>query len=363
MISYLGAAAACFFATLLAMAALRPVAVAIELVDKPGGRKTHRGDVPVVGGLAMFIGCVFGVGLLPSNPLTSAAMLSAAALVVLVGMLDDRFEISPIARLTAHLVAALLVLSANAGMTITTLGAPFGGEPIVFSELGSAAFTCVAIMGAINAFNMLDGMDGLAGTMAFNALLALAVLCSTIGDSSVGGVSMVLGGAVAAFLIFNIPAKYNRRFRCFMGDAGSTLLGFLLACLCVVVSQGKGAAVSPTTTLWVVAIPLYELLWTTMRRVLKGRSPFQPDRAHFHHKLLDAGFGVRGAFFVLICIGLILSIAGVAIHYFQIPEGLSFGLWLLSGLGMVLLMHNATVLWRVLPQKLRRIRHADLEAA
>ena len=109
LINDLGAAVACFFATLLAMAALRPVAVAVELVDKPGGRKTHHGEIPVVGGLAMFIGCIFGVGLLPFSQFVSASLLSAAALVVLVGLLDDRFEISPIARLTAHLVAAVLV--------------------------------------------------------------------------------------------------------------------------------------------------------------------------------------------------------------------------------------------------------------
>jgi UDP-GlcNAc:undecaprenyl-phosphate/decaprenyl-phosphate GlcNAc-1-phosphate transferase len=363
LINYIGVVCASFFATLLAMAALRPVAVVVELVDKPGGRKTHRGDIPVVGGLAMFIGGIFGIGLLPASTLITAPLLSAAALVVLVGLLDDRFEISPIARLTAHLVAALLVLSTASGLTISTLGHPFGGDPVEFSPLGSATFTCVAIMGAVNAFNMLDGMDGLAGTMAFNALAALSLLSAMIGDTSVGGVSIVLSGAVTAFLIFNIPAKYNRRFRCFMGDAGSTLLGFLLACLCISVSQGEGPKVSPTTTLWIVAIPLFELLWTTTRRVLKGKSPFSPDRGHFHHKLIDAGFGVRGAFFVLICIGALFAAMGVAIHYFEVPDGLSFGFWLLSGAALVLLMQNARILWYVLPQKLRRIQPPEVEAA
>jgi UDP-GlcNAc:undecaprenyl-phosphate GlcNAc-1-phosphate transferase len=362
LISGLGAVGACFFATVLAMLALRPVAVVVELVDRPGGRKTHRGEIPVVGGLAMFVGCIFGVGLLPASSLISVSLLSASALVALVGLLDDRFEISPIARLTAHLVAALLVLGTASDLSISTLGRPFGDSVVQFGELGSAAFTCVAIMGAINAFNMLDGMDGLAGTMAFEALLALAILASMIGDSTIGGVSMVLSGAVAAFLIFNIPAKFNRRFRCFMGDTGSTLLGFLLACLCIGISQGSGAKISPTTTLWVVAIPLFELLWTTLRRVLKGRSPFQPDRAHFHHKLLDAGFGVRGAFFVLICIGAALSCAGLAIHYFEVPDAVSFALWLLSGLSVVLLMHNARVLWYLLPRRLRRVRPPEVEA-
>lgn len=339
------------------------MAMVVELVDKPGGRKTHRGDIPVVGGIAMFIGCIFGMGLLPSSNLVTASLFSAAALVVIVGLLDDRFEISPTARLTAHLVAAVLVLGTNSELVIHTLGAPFGDRPVEFSNLGSAAFTCVAIMGAINAFNMLDGMDGLAGTMAFNALIAFGVLASMTGNAAVGGISAVLAAAVAAFLFFNIPAKYNRRFRCFMGDAGSTLLGFLLACLCISISQGQGVTVSPTTTLWVVAIPLYELLWTTFRRVLKGRSPFQPDRAHFHHNLLDAGFGVRGAFFVLICIGILLASSGIAIHYFEIPDSLSFALWLLALVCVVLLMRNARILWYVLPEKLRRIRPTEVEAA
>jgi len=363
LINELGAAAACFFATLLAMLALRPVAVAVELVDKPGGRKTHRGEIPVVGGLAMFIGCIFGIGLLPANAFISVSLLSAAALVVLVGLLDDRFEVSPIARLTAHLVAALLVLSTSSDLFITTLGRPFSSALTEFSQLGGAAFTCVAIVGAINAFNMLDGMDGLAGTMAFNALLALTCLTAMTGDDAVSSVGIVLSGAVAAFLVFNIPAKFNRRLRCFMGDAGSTLLGFLLACICISASQGAGPKLSPTTTLWVVAIPLYELLWTTTRRALKGTSPFQPDRAHFHHKLLDAGFGVRGAFFVLICIGAGLSCAALAIHYFEVPDNLSFGLWLLAGLCMVVLMHNARILWFLLPERFRRIRPVEVDPA
>ena len=362
LINDLSAAAACFFATLLAMAALRPVAVAVELVDKPGGRKTHRGEIPVVGGIAMFLGCVFGIGLLPANSFMSTALLSAAALVVLVGMLDDRFEASPVARLTAHLVAAVIVLLSSSDLAIVTLGRPFGSELVQFSALGGAAFTCVAIVGAINAFNMLDGMDGLAGTTAFTSLLALAWLSSMTGDAFVGSVSLVLCGAVAAFLIFNIPAKFNRRFRCFMGDAGSTLLGFLLACLCISASQGEGPKLSPTTALWIVAIPLFELLWTTIRRILKGHSPFRPDRAHFHHKLLDAGFGVRGAFFVLILIGAVFSLAGIAIHYFEIPDAISFALWMLSGLGMVILMHNARLLWYVLPEGLRRTQPAEVEA-
>jgi len=359
LISVVGAGMACFCATLLAMAALRPVAVAVELVDKPGGRKTHHGDIPVVGGVAMFLGFTFALGLLPASQLVSAGLLSAGALVVLVGMLDDRFELSPYARLTAHLVAASVVLSAS-DLSITSLGRPFGAEEVVFSPVASTAFTCVAIMGAINAFNMLDGMDGLAGTMAFNCLVGLAILGAMIGDTSVTAVSIVCCSGVVAFLIFNIPARFNRRFRCFMGDAGSTLLGFLLACLCISISQGAGPKVSPIITLWLVALPLFELLWTTIRRLAKGESPFRPDRAHFHHKLLDAGFGVRGAFFVLVTLGALLAGAGLLLHYVELSGATAFGVWLLAGAAVVLLMQRAAILWYIVPSRFRRTGVAEV---
>jgi UDP-GlcNAc:undecaprenyl-phosphate GlcNAc-1-phosphate transferase len=124
-----------------------------------------------------------------------------------------------------------------------------------------------------------------------------------------------------------------------------------------------GPRVQPTAMLWLVAIPLYELLWTFMRRLLRGHSPFRPDRAHFHHKLLDAGFGVRGAFFVLVITGGCLALTGVIIHVLGIPDSVSFALWLTAGLGMVLLMQHASVLWYVLPLRLRRTRPLPEEAA
>jgi UDP-GlcNAc:undecaprenyl-phosphate GlcNAc-1-phosphate transferase len=307
----------------------------------------------------MFLGCTFAIGLLPPSELFSAGLISAATLVVLVGLLDDRFELSPYARLTAHVVAATLVL-VSSKLSITTLGNPFGSEEVAFGPVASAAFTCVAVVGAINAFNMLDGMDGLAGTMAFVSLVSIAILAGMIGDFTVASVSIVICSGVAAFLIFNIPARFNRRFRCFMETREARCSDSCWHASAIVISQGDGMKVSPTTTLWMVALPLYELLWTTIRRLLRGHSPFRPDRAHFHHKLLDAGFGVRGAFFRADHSRLDTRHRRVAHSLTRRRQFHRVRPVAASGLGTVVLMHHAEVLWRVVPNRFRRTGVAEV---
>lgn len=354
MVWLIAPAAASFVLCLLAIFALRPIAIAVELIDRPGGRKTHHGEVPIVGGLAMYMGVVLGVGLLPLPDTSGTAFLAACTILVTVGLIDDRFDLSPWVRLPAQ-VAATLVLAFGAGAFVVTLGDPFGVGNIEFSDLASVLFTLLICIAAINAFNMLDGMDGLAGAIALIALIALTWMAWTHGLDVSSGVSLTLAAAVCAFLIFNFPTRLNRSMRCFMGDAGSTFLGFSVAWLCIQVSQTPGKAVAPVTTLWIVAFPLYELVWSTLRRIIRGVSPFKADADHFHHLLLRAGFGVRGAFAVSVALAGLLALFGVLAERFQLPQSYSFLLLILTGVGVVRLMYRAEVLWKLVPESLRRI--------
>lgn len=308
----------------------------------------HRGEVPIVGGLAMFLGVVCGMGLLPLSDAAGGAFLAACAVLVITGLLDDRFDLSPWARLPVQ-IAAAIVLIFGAGSVVTTLGDPFGTGPMTLEGLGAHAFTILIVVAAINAFNMLDGMDGLAGTTSVVALAALAYLAGTSGLTVPLMASLVLAGAVCAFLIFNLPIRFNRTSRCFMGDAGSTLLGFSLAWLCINVSQGSVKAAAPVTTLWILALPLYELVWTTVRRTIRGISPFKADDNHFHHLLLKAGFGVRGAFVILVVLAALLASLGVVGEKIGMPEHISFLLLALMGVGTVRLMYRAELIWKLLP--------------
>jgi UDP-GlcNAc:undecaprenyl-phosphate/decaprenyl-phosphate GlcNAc-1-phosphate transferase len=340
----LEAAAASFFTCWLAILALRPLAVAVDLVDRPGGRKTHHGDVPVVGGLSMFLGIVLGVGLLPVPGNNAAAFLAACAVLVTVGLLDDRFDLSPWTRLPGQIAAAMVLIAAS-GTMVTTLGNPLGTGPINLSAHVSIVFTVFIIVSAINAFNMLDGLDGLAGTVALAALIAIACIAYRAGLTMPLAISLVMIGAVCAFLVFNVPLRTQGKAQCFMGDAGSTLLGFTVAWLFIQISQGSTSPISPVSTLWFVALPVYEVIWSIIRRGIRGVSPFKADTDHFHHILLKAGFDTRGAFGVLTTLTGVLAGIGLLGRHYQLTDRTS--LLLLSAFGFVTirLIYRAKRLW------------------
>jgi UDP-GlcNAc:undecaprenyl-phosphate GlcNAc-1-phosphate transferase len=338
-----------FAITLLAITALRPLAIKVDLVDRPGGRKVHEGVVPVIGGLAMLPGLLVAFGVIPAEFQPSTAFTAACALLIVVGLADDRFDISPWFRLPVHAAAAGLLIF-GAGWSVTGLGDLLGLGSLSLVTPWAELVTLVLVMGAINAFNMLDGMDGLAGATALVGFSLMVFVSAADGLSGPLFVGIVGLGVVAAFLVFNVPALYNRAFRCFMGDAGSTLLGFVLAWLCVAISQDARSTTSPVVVLWFVAMPIYELLWTMIRRISRGASPFRPDAEHFHHLLQHAGFSVRGAFGVYLSICILIGSAGLVLHeWLRVSDSLLFLAFLAVGVGVVRLMYNARTLARFVP--------------
>lgn len=351
-----GPAAASFCLCLLAMLALRPLAIAVDLIDRPGGRKHHKGDVPVVGGLGMLVGIVLGTGLLPLPDWSGGPLLAACAMLVTIGLVDDRFDLSPWTRLSVQITAALTLIL-GAGTTVDSLGAPFG-QPISLSETSSYFITAICMIAAVNAFNMLDGMDGLAGALAMVALISLAFLARSGAHTAALAVSVVIMAAVAAFLLSNLPIEFNRNVRCFMGDSGSTLLGISVAWLCVEVSQAPGAAVQPITMLWIVSIPLFDLCWTVIRRSIRGIPPFRSDQGHFHHLVLQAGFGVKGAFVLLVLLAALLAMFGIAIDLAGVSDSWSLVLLVLAGAFVVKLLNSPDFMWKLVPRPLRSRRRA-----
>jgi UDP-GlcNAc:undecaprenyl-phosphate GlcNAc-1-phosphate transferase len=220
------------------------------------------------------------------------------------------------------------------------------------------------ITGAVNGFNMLDGMDGLAGLNALAALVGLSALASGTGQGTTEFLlCMILGSAIVGFMLFNFPFGLNRRLRCFMGDAGSTFIGVAIGWLCAAISQmpiHDGLA-HPSYVLWMVALPLFELWSTFLRRALARRSPFAADAGHFHHRLLKAGLGVRGAFLMFLLLDVVLIGTGLLLAHLGAPDWLAFSGLIVAGFGVTYSMDYAHHLARWMPKaKLPPVTAGDI---
>jgi UDP-GlcNAc:undecaprenyl-phosphate GlcNAc-1-phosphate transferase len=327
---------AAFVATFIFMIALRPLAIQCGIVDRPGGRKTHRGDVPVVGGLAMFAGLYVATSLIPGLTVPFSNLALCCGILALIGILDDCFEIPPMVRFVAQFLV-VLIMSYGDGLMIWDIGNIFGLGTVSFGSF-SWVFTMLVAVAVINAFNLVDGADGLAGTLALIPLTCIAVLAGP--GTTAGVLALVAVAVIAGFLVFNFPMDVNKNVRSFMGDGGSTMVGLLIAWITVSVSQGEGRIVTPVIGLWFAAVPIYDLFTQFTRRLLKGKSPFSPDQEHFHHILRDKGLGVRVTLAVLTGLQAVYAVIGLVAHYAGVADVWMFGAWALIGIGQRALIYG-----------------------
>ena len=313
-----------FIVTVLFMFALRPVATAFGLVDVPGGRKRHGVTVPVIGGIAMSIGLGVGSSLV-SHPDSWNPVLIGVYLLVVVGTIDDRFDLPANVRLIAQTCAALLVAFAS-GIIATRLG-EFVGLQLALG-LYSVPFTILFVVTLVNAFNLIDGLDGLAGGLALLALTVMAVM--SVGTPFFPLV-LVAASVVGGYLLFNLPLGVNNPVRAFMGDAGSTSLGLIIATVGVYLSQGSTPVLSPVVGLWLVAVPVFDLFATVVRRLLTKRSPFHGDRGHLHHLLTDNGVSRRSTLVFMLGIAASFAAIGLVGQLLGVGDGIMLLLWLVAG--------------------------------
>jgi len=317
-LSYLTA----FAVTLTAIWFYMPVAYRIGLLDCPGGRKCHDGAIPLVGGIAMFTGLLFAILSLPVAIDEYRALIAGMALMVAMGVMDDLKELSARIRFIAQIIAALLMLLWGEIM-LESLGKAFHNESVALGAW-SIPFTIFAVVGVINATNMTDGVDGLAGSMVLVILSAFAVVAAIAGLESDVLVLLCVIATVLAFLCFNFPIPGRAQAKVFMGDGGSMFLGFVIAWFGVSLTQGEHAAISPTTALWIIGLPILDTIAIMTRRVMRGRSPFSPDREHFHHILQVAGFGRSKIVIVMMMISGLLAGIGITGELLGVPEYIMF---------------------------------------
>ena len=163
--------------------------------------------------------------------------------------------------------------------------------------------------------------DGLAGSLALVMLLFFGAFAWTVVDPNATKILVVLSGAMAGFLFFNLPWPLRGRHRTFMGDAGSMVMGFAVAWFAVSLTQRQdGASVPPPVMLWVLGVMLMDVFTVTVRRLARRRSPMAPDRDHIHHVLLRRGFGPRKTLLLLVAANATLGLIGTALWRAGVPD-------------------------------------------
>lgn len=318
---------ACTSATAIFM--LRRYACLLGLMDRPDQRKQHVGDVPLVGGLAIFMGITVGAAAYGHFHWFVKILIDTAMLLTLLGALDDRFDLSVRDRLLIQAIAILTVI-ASTGVYIHTLGHLFGHDV----KLGwfGPPLTVVAIIGLMNAFNLMDGIDGLAGSLELVSIAAIVMFANPLALQEMVLLLALLATASLPYLITNLGLMGRKIF---LGDAGSMLIGYLLAWSLVRMSQASGTHLSPVDVLWCVALPVFDTFAVMLRRTRQGKSPFKPDRGHVHHILMDAGLGPRATLLALTALAIGIALVGALISHAAKSAGLNLATFCLTMLAYI----------------------------
>ncbi len=321
--------------TSLALWLLQPLAPRLNLLDHPAGRKDHAHPTPVTGGLAILIGCGVAFFALQTNSDSLRAFAAAAVLLVAVGLYDDMRDLRWYWRILAQSLAALIIIYWG-GVRVEQLGPLFGlGE----TSLGilSVPFTVFATVGLVNAMNMIDGADGLAGLLGLAALAMLTAASVYAGNDLLAERLSVLCGALAGFLAWNIRLPWRRQAKVFLGNAGSALLGLVIAWVSFRLTQNPGHPVNPVLALWLLPIPVMDCLVLIVRRLQEGRSPFSAGRDHIHHFMQDGGFGPTRAALWLTALSLLCGLVVGQAMRMDVPHPVLLAAFLLLCVGWYLL--------------------------
>jgi UDP-GlcNAc:undecaprenyl-phosphate GlcNAc-1-phosphate transferase len=295
---------------------VRSLAMRRGIVSTPGGRNVHTTATPRLGGLALFLGIVgpllvlFQIDSAMGRVLRAAApqflgMLGGATFIFVVGFIDDLIGLRALHKLLAQIVVAAATYAI--GFRIGVLDVPLVGA-VSTGALGGPV-TILWIVGIINAINLIDGLDGLAAGIVFLAGLTNIVIALLTNSFLTAIVMTAMVGATVGFLYHNFnPA------RIFMGDGGSYLLGYLFSVAVLSGSSQKAsAAVSLVVPCIALGVPIFDTLFSIVRRALERRPLFSPDRGHIHHRLLDMGLTHRRAVLTLYGISVLFCVTAIAV--------------------------------------------------
>jgi len=296
----------------------------LRLLDEAGIRASHKGSVPIFGGIAIFTGIIFSL-LFWADIENIQFILVSILIVFFVGVIDDLLELSPFKKLVGQVMATLIIIFLG-DLQIDNMHGVLGvyDLPIWIGTL----FTIFVVIVITNGFNLVDGVDGLAGGIGVISSFSFGVIALLMGQSDMAIVAFTLMGALLGFLRHNFfPAKI------FMGDTGSLVVGMILSILSInIVSHGlvtetiKLPNKGPLLAIAILAIPLFDSLRVFVARIMKGRHPLSAGRGHIHHALLSLGFGHKKTSFILY----FFAISSIVFSYFLLEINVNSSIAILA---------------------------------
>lgn len=282
----------------------------VGAIDVPkDARRMHKKPIPRLGGLAIYGGFLCSILIFGQLDETMLCVLLGAAIIVALGIFDDVLALGVKLKFVVQIVAAAIpVCIGDLQIGLFTNLNPLSDTPFVHLGILAVPVTIIWIVGITNAVNLIDGLDGLAvGVSSIAAITMLAVALLT-GNMPIAITMAALAGACIGFMPYNLnPAKI------FMGDTGSTFLGYMLATVSIMGLFKFYAVISFAVPFLILGLPIFDTANAIIRRVAAGRSPMSPDRGHVHHKLIDMGFNQKQAVAILYAISATLGLTAVVL--------------------------------------------------
>ncbi len=352
----IGLLSATLLMSVVSLFSFRQIAFRYGLVDKPTIRKQHQGDIPFIGGIALFV-TIFLMQLISSDVISNqSTFVFCSFIIVLMGTWDDKFELSPSIRLFI-LTAISLYLVFEVNISMSYLGNLLGtGE--VWIHHGNSLLTILAIIGCVTAFNMIDGIDGLFGIVSCIAFASMGWLFYDAGNVRLACICLFFIVALIPYMLCNLGLLPNHSCKVFMGDGGTLFIGFSIIWLLIEGSQSlslmsgddeidlknDNIIIRASTALWIIAIPLMDMVMVMVRRMRKRQSPFKADRLHIHYICQRLGLSSRTTLLVISLLSLLCACIGIVAQIMLVPNYVMFYLFLTTFAGYMYVMKH---IWRI----------------
>mgnify|MGYP000426657032 FL=1 len=288
---------------------VKKLAYKVGAVDVPkDNRRMHDHPIPRMGGLAIFIGCVVSILIFADVDRALRGILLGSCLIVAVGIVDDAHPLGAGVKFILQIVSALIAVWH--GVIIQTIANPlfFMDNPYWNFGIWAVPITVIWIVAVTNSVNLIDGLDGLADGVSTIGAITMLIIALMMGDLEIAVITAALVGACVGFIPYNRnPAKI------FMGDTGSTFLGYMLATVSVIGLFKFYAVISFIVPFIILGFPIFDTVSAFTRRILKGQNPMKADRSHTHHKLIDMGMNQKQAVATLYMVAGVLGLCAVMI--------------------------------------------------